>query len=235
MVLVERKLSVLPETSWLWLATQFLAHDWFSLSHIYLFFLKIYQLLEHASPMIEPLMTRFRTTPDFIDFPYSRVANVVSAITENNRNTFQGMKDLFFLFFLLSRATCGIVISCRPDRRRVTVRRGKEGRYTQKTKDLPGHGIWKVSRAKRRNWHLSLGSFCKQAKNSWQDCSERLWSDVVEEVVYVQPEISLIKFPNAEKDEKRWRCYSKLYKFIEWNIPFSIFIRTNDFCKISHC
>lgn len=34
MVLVERKLFALPETSWLWLATQFLAHDWFSLSHI---------------------------------------------------------------------------------------------------------------------------------------------------------------------------------------------------------
>ena len=56
------------------------------------------------------------------------------------------------------------------------MRRGKEGRYMQKTKDLPGHGIWKVRELKGRvdTCHDRLGSFCEQAKNSWQDCSERL-------------------------------------------------------------
>lgn len=153
MVLVERKLSVLPETSWLWLATQFLAHDWFSLSHIYLLFLKIYQLLEHVSPTIEPLDDVIPHDSGFHRFSVLARDKYVSAITENNRSISQGMKDLFLFF--LSRPSRRIVISCRPDQRTATVRRGKEGRYTQKTKDLPGHGIWKVSRAKRRSWHLS--------------------------------------------------------------------------------
>lgn len=50
MVLVERKLFALPETSWLWLATQFLAHDWFSPSHISFEDLSVF-FLERASPI----------------------------------------------------------------------------------------------------------------------------------------------------------------------------------------
>lgn len=128
MVLVERKLFALPETSWLWLATQFLAHDWFSLSHISFEDLSVFKAC-----LADRSISRWRDSAYNFD-----------------------LSVLLFFFFKSGRclrvwydARICHVISCRSDRR-TTVRQGKEGRYMQKTKDLPGHGIWKVRELKGR-------------------------------------------------------------------------------------
>lgn len=167
MVLVERKLSVLPETSWLWLATQFLAHDWFSLSHIFFFFFKI----------LSDFRARFADdrAPDDARFQIfiNRAYALQTYCCCNNRNIFQGMIVLFFLFFFIesnARDCHQLSIGSANDDCET-----RERRKVQKTKDLPGHGIWKVRELKGGvdTCHDRLGSFCKQAKNR-QDCSERL-------------------------------------------------------------
>lgn len=113
----------------------------FSLTYISSFFFFFLRFISAPlAPTIDHPTTRSRAISDFNN--RARARRKYCFCDNREQNIFQGTKDLFFFIrFSRERRTqdCHrLSIGCR---RTTTVRRGKEGRYTQKTKDLPGHGI----------------------------------------------------------------------------------------------
>lgn len=154
------------------------------LSHIYIFvfFFFLRFISAPLAPTIDHPTTRSRAISDFNN--RARARRKYCFCDNREQNIFQGTKDLFFFYSFFPRAT-HTGLSSAVDR--LSANDDCETRERRKVHAENQGSSWARNFGKFRELkggadntcHDRLGSFCKQVKNSWQDCSERLEEIVI--------------------------------------------------------